>query len=143
MLANVLILTISLVLLVYWFRYTCLLLLRSPEVAAEPVSVIAGLGLEDVGQQLRDAGAPLDALEKSLAHDYQVLTYLLEHAPGLNARSIEERLLVLDYRAMRMWYRLTRTAAPMQARKALVEMNQVLRFLAHEMGARAEAQGRA
>jgi len=35
--------------------------------------------------------------------------------------SFEDRLLVLDYKVMQWWYRLTRVAAPQQARQALTK----------------------
>jgi hypothetical protein len=71
----------------------------------------------------------LDPLHRSLERDYRVLTYLLEHAAGLELEQLEYRLLVLDYRAMQGWYRLTKWAAPRQARLALAEMADILGVL--------------
>ena len=142
MIASLLILTISVALLVYWFRYTCLLMLRSRGNESDNFADANRLAFREVESQLQTAEA-LDPLQRALERDFQILTYLLEHAPGLNPRSVEERLLRLDYRAMRLWYGLTRTAAPVAARNALGEMAQVLRFLSHQMGERAETQGRA
>jgi len=85
----------------------------------------------------------LDLLCRSLDRDYKLFSYLLEHAVGLKATSIEDRLLVLDYRVMQVWYRLTKTAAPDQARNALVEMATVLSLLVGKMGERAAAQSQA
>jgi hypothetical protein len=51
--------------------------------------------------------------------------------------SFEDRLLVLDYKVMRWWYRLTRIAAPQQARQALYEMASILNVLAQKMGEQA------
>jgi uncharacterized protein YjiS (DUF1127 family) len=58
----------------------------------------------------------------------------MEHATNLELASIENKLLVLDYRLMRLWSRLTRSLAPQQSRQALTEMASVLRVLAGKMG---------
>ena len=52
----------------------------------------------------------------TLRRDYQVLTYLVQHASGLQIENFEERLLVWDYKLMQAWYSVTKTAAPEQAR---------------------------
>jgi len=133
MIASVLIITFSLVLFVYWFRYSCLLLLRrssDQQVAAADrfnyVAVQQGL---KTGMDLE-----LDPLHRSLDRDYRVLTYLLEHAAGLELEQLEYRLLVLDYRLMQGWYWLTKSAAPRQARRALGEMADVLNVLVGFIG---------
>jgi hypothetical protein len=135
MIASVLIITFSLVLFVYWFRYSCLLLLRrstEQPVAADRFNYSA------VQQGLKD-GQELDPLRQSLDRDYRVLTYLLEHAAGLELERLECRLLVLDYRVMQAWYRLTKSAAPHQARRALAEMADVLNALVGQIGSQAGA----
>jgi hypothetical protein len=47
---------------------------------------------------------------------------------------------VLDYKVMRWWYRLTKVAAPQQARSALSEMASILTVLAQKMGEQAGVQ---
>jgi hypothetical protein len=42
----------------------------------------------------------MDGFERALERDYRLLTYLIGHAAGLDLNSIEDRLLVLDYRVM-------------------------------------------
>src|SRR5580698_11396604 len=131
MIASVLIIAFSLVLFVYWFRYSCLLLLRrsaeTPVVASDRFNYVA------VQQGLK-AGLELDPLRQSLDRDYRVLTYLLEHAAGLELEQVEYRLLVLDYKMMQGWYRLTKSAAPQQARRALGEMADVVNVLVGRIG---------
>src|SRR5437879_13117143 len=118
MIAGILIVTFSAVLLVYWFRYSCVLLLRNAaerakmSVTDERFSI--GLVLERVGTEQH-----LDTLERALDRDYHMLTYLLKHAADLELASIENRMLILDYRLMRLWYRSTRTIPPKQERNAL------------------------
>jgi hypothetical protein len=135
MIASVLIITFSLILFVYWFRYSCLLLLRRNDeqpVAAERFHFAA------VQNGLK-AGLALDPLHQSLDRDYRLLTYLLDHAAGLELERLEYRLLVLDYRLMQGWYRLTKSAAPQQARRALSEMAEVLNALVGRIGAQNRA----
>jgi hypothetical protein len=141
MLASVLIIVFSVVLFAYWFRYSCILLLRnSAAPATSPVD--ARFHFIQVQQGLKN-DLELDPLHKSLQHDYQILAYLLQHAAGLELASFEDRILVLDYKVMQAWYRLTRTAAPTQARRALVEMSEVLGILVHRIGEQAGVRNEA
>ena len=133
MVASILIIGFSLVLLVYWFRYSCLLLLRNSAVEDLPDQ---RFGFACVQQQLR-AGASIDPLYRAVERDYQLLIYLLEHAAGLNLQSLEDRLLVVDYNVMLVWYRLMRVAAPAQARRALAEMAAVVAVLVQHMSEQA------
>ena len=134
MLASILIIGFSLVLFVYWFRYCCTLLLRSSQeqVAAMPAIADNRFGVAGVVERLRTEEA-LDPLHQALDHEYQVFKYLVEHAAGLELASIEDRLLLLDYKLMQVWYRVTLTAAPRQAREALRQMASILDVLVHKM----------
>jgi hypothetical protein len=138
MLASLLIIGFSAILFVYWFRYSCILLIRT---AAEQVDQAeAGadgrFNVADVQARLKTSEA-LDPLHTSLNRDFQVLTYLLEHAADLELGSFEDRLLVIDYKVMQVYYRMTRTLFPQQARSALTEMASVLDVLVHKMGQQA------
>src|ERR1700739_4742039 len=110
MLASLLIIGCSLVLFVYWFRYSCMLLLRN---STGPARTDSRFSFTDI-QRLLQSGHELDPLHASLNRDYQVLIYLLQHAAGLGTHSIEDRLLLLDYKVMQWRYRLPKTAAPDQ-----------------------------
>jgi len=134
MIATVLIIAFSLVLFVYWFRYSCLLLLRRS--SEQPAAAANRFSFVRVQQDLPGA-MELDPLRRSLDRDYRLLTYLLDHAAGLELEKLEYRLLVIDYRLMQMWYRLTRWAAPGQARLALGEMADVLNVLVGRIGEQA------
>lgn len=140
MVASILIIGFSFVLLVYWFRYSCILLLRN---CAEESQVLdSRFGFAQVKEQLQ-AGASLDTLHQMLGRDYRLLTYLLEHAAGLNLDSLEDRLLVLDYKVMQWYYRLTKVAAPAQARHALAEMASVVGVLVQHMSEQAGVEAQA
>jgi len=143
MLASVLIIVFSLVLLVYWFRYSCILLLRNAsEQTATAPDTANGFKFAEVQQRLKNE-AELDPLWRSLDRDFRMISYLLQHAPGLGLQSFEDRLLVWDYEVMQAWYRFTRLIAPLQARRALAEMASVLGVLAQKIGEQAALRGQA
>jgi hypothetical protein len=127
MVASILITVVSLVLLSYWFRYSCLLLLRSH--AQQPSQT--------------PAQGDLDPLRQAVERDYRLLTYLFRHAAGLADQSLEDRILILDFKLMRIWYTVTRTLAPAQARNALSEMAAVVAFLGQRIGEQAGLQAEA
>ena len=134
MVTSVFIIAISVVLFVYWLRYSCVILLRSAQERAEmPTVADERFSVSSVLERLKTE-ADLAPLERALERDYHVVTYLIEHAADLELASIENKLLVLDYKLMRLWSRLTRTVAPQQSRKALSEMASVLSVLVGQMG---------
>jgi hypothetical protein len=138
MLASVLISGVSVILLCYWFRYSCLLLLRSRSEQAVPPAD-KRFSFWQVRERL--ATAPdLDPLRLSLERDYRMVTYLLQHTAGLGTQSLEDRLLQLDYKLMHRWYAMTHTAAPQQARRALSEMAAIVACLAQKMSSPAGIQ---
>ena len=141
MIASFLIIGLSLGLLAYWFRYSCVLMLRSFTEQPSLISAISDqrFGFAEVRRRLAGC-SQLDPLEQLLERDYRLLTYLLEHAAGLSLDSMEDRLLVLDYRVMAAYYRLTRTLAPEQARRALAEMASVVSVLAGRIDEQAGLQ---
>ena len=134
MVTSVFIIAISVVLFIYWLRHSCVMLLRSAQERAGMVT--AGderFNVSSVLERLKTE-ADLDPLERALDRDYHVVTYLIEHAAGLELASIENKLLVLDYRLMRLLFHATRTLAPQQSRNALSEMAAVLSVLVAQMG---------
>lgn len=138
MLASFLIIGFSLILFVYWFRYSCILLLRSFSQEPSVGDTLADSRFSFLQVRDRLQNSPdLDPLQQSLDRDYRMISYLLRHAPDLELQSIEDRLLVLDYRVMRCYYHATRILAPAQARRALAEMSQVLGILARKIGEQA------
>jgi hypothetical protein len=126
MAASILIIVLSLALLVYWLRCTCQLLLNKAKVDADASFPL--FAFPRVRADLRD-GRDHRKLYKSLDRDYAVLTYL----GRTSLADIEARLLVWDYRLMRCWYALARTAFPAQGRAALAEMADILAVLATKL----------
>jgi hypothetical protein len=144
MIASILIIGFSVLLLGYWFRYSCILLLRSHAERTASASAVPDTRFcfAEVQARLRTTEV-LDPLHLSLQRDYKILIYLLQHGAGLSLESFEDRLLVLDYKVMQWWYRLTKVAAPQQARRALYEMASILNVLAQKMSEQAGVQAEA
>jgi hypothetical protein len=142
LIASLLIIVASTALFLYWFRYTCLLLLEQKNSleAGEPnyasrVTETIRLSFPHLERSLRlDAGAvALDMLHDGLESDRKMLTDLLAQFTG--AESIDHRLLMIDYKLMQKWYCLTkRLDDSTRARNALTEMSLILNYFASEIG---------
>jgi hypothetical protein len=138
-----LLLTFTLLFLVYWFRYQCLLVLKtnSPARHAGQVARANDLRFPEVQACLESGPRPsqLPALHDALAADYRILTALLSYTAAFDraAETLELRLLVIDFRAMQLWYVLARRAFPAQAARALEECSRILSCLADALGRRA------
>ena len=137
MFASVLIIVLCTALLAYWFRYSCILLLRNSAEQVGAMNPAMQGTFQSAEIQDRLQTAELDPLHAVLQRDYQVLTYLVRHASGVKLESFEEKLLVWDYKVMQFWYSVTKTAAPEQARQALCEMASVISVLSSRIGQRA------
>lgn len=134
MVTSVFIIAISAALFVYWLRYSCVMLLRTAQEGKEASGAVdLRFSFSSVLEGLETDG-DLGPLERALERDYHVVMYLMEHTADLDLASIENRLLVLNCKLVRMWSRLTRTVAPQQSRKALSEMAAVLSVLVAQMG---------
>jgi len=132
----------SLLLFGYWFRYTCLLILSAKTTRdfAGEVAAANQLGFLEVQTQLRESAVNLDSLRDSLDRDYALLNALLNQVDdaSFEGSSLEQRMLALNYRVMRAWYRVSSTFSPAAARKALEEMSMVVAHFANAMGQQSE-----
>ncbi len=135
--------TSSAALFAYWFRYTCLLILSAKTTRdyAAPVATANQLSFVQVQSALRETSTDLEKLKEALDRDYKVLTYLLKNAanPSSGYTAIEDRMLEVDYKLMRVWYGISRRLSPLAARRALDEMSNVVAHFANAMGERAVA----
>ncbi len=144
--ANVLFVAMSGVLLVYWFRYTCLLILSTRAIRdyAAAVAEANALRFPEIQEEL--AGeipeAQLDALNRALDRDYRLLTCLMRHGAEFRmaGRKIEHRMLVLDFQIMRAWYAVSSRLSSRYSRQALEEMVHIVRHFADTMGECAAAR---
>ncbi len=142
MAVTLLIIGVSLVLFVYWFRYTAILILRTrsaPEYA-EKVATANRLRFVDVRRKLHtpaEAGS-LRGLRDALQQDYRVLKYLLGHAANLQSGyyTAEQRLLMMNFRFMGWWVAAMDGLHPGSAKVALLEMAGILEYFAGVIGRR-------
>ena len=134
--ASILIIVFSSALLVYWFRYTCLLILGRNYCADYALKVASTIRLNfpqtETTLQTKRRAYALDHLYENLENDYRILTDLLADAAGQN--SIERRFLTMDFKMMRMWYGLTKSSRNLpRSRNALSEMSSILGYFAAEI----------
>jgi hypothetical protein len=140
MLTSVLIIVLSAMLLAYWFRHTCLLLLNSELDARSVRTVVEANNLsvlavrEALEQNSSDA---LESLERSLDRDFRVMQFLLAQSADLGGAELERLVLAIDFRLMQLWYHVTRYASPRASRQALCEMSAIVSCFAGFMGQRA------
>ena len=129
----------SISLFVYWFRYTCLLILSAKtttDYAAE-IATANQLSFLQVQASLREGGLQdLDSLTQALDRDYAVIRHLLDRAANGESH-LETRMLQVNYRMMHTWYSISRTFSPTAARKALNEMAMTISHFANAMGEQA------
>jgi len=124
-------------LFVYWFRYSCLLILQDRVPAGGAQTAGPGLSFQTVQRRLKDGERGVDVLDKlhhDLGNDYRILCFLLRCSPDTGVDPIERRMLMLDYWIMQAWYSVARRAAPPQAHKALEEMTSIVSYFAYSVG---------
>lgn len=142
MIGSLIVLAISFVLFVYWFRYTCLLILSAKPARdySQQVAEANGMAFPDVRRQLGNEPeiAQLHTLQASLERDYRILNYLLRHAKDLevNGVPIEQHMLAVDYQVMKMVDAASRRLGLSGSRRALREMADIVSYLAQVIGER-------
>ncbi|MDQ2945582.1 MAG: hypothetical protein M3Y27_06520 [Acidobacteriota bacterium] len=145
MIFNAIIGVFSLLLLVYWFRYSCVLVLRNQPKRdyARQVATANHLQVFNVQNQLAAAVGgtkdSLDGLDKMLDRDYRLLLYLIRHAASFKTAGlqIEQIILMCNYRIASVLYRLTKRISVAQGAKQLAEMAEIITRFADLMGERA------
>jgi hypothetical protein len=134
-----LVITVSSVLMLgYWFRYSCLLILSAESIRDYAADIAAAnqLSFLQVQAHLRDhQGADLDNLQAALDRDLKVITYLIQNASG--EWGMEERMLQVNYRLMGAWFSVSSRFSPEAGRRALDEMSMIISHFANAMGERA------
>jgi hypothetical protein len=146
LIATAVVSTSSALLLAYWFRYTCLLILsaRPTRDYAAQVVMANQLSFVEVQSRLRSRTASdLDHLHHLLDQDYRVVSYLLKHASSAGRGGYETTMLAAHYQLMDAWYAVTRSVSSTAACRALDEMSRVVAHFANTMGQRAAGAARA
>ena len=146
MLSIGLIVLFSVVLFVYWFRYSCLLILQNRTASGTQYASSPALSFPAVQERLKspENGIELlDQLHQDLSNDYRIICFLLRCAAENDVDPIERRLLMLDYWILKAWYSVARRAGPLRARKALEEMSSIVSYFASSVGRHAALDARA
>jgi hypothetical protein len=144
MFVSIIIIAFSIALFLYWFRYTCLMILNTKTVKDYTAQIATANQLEfpTIQSQLRMGYATthLDTLHASLDRDYRLVTGLLQHAAQFQVGgvNIEQRMLMIDYKVMKVWYSAARHFSKgSHAMQALQEMSEIVAHFANTMGERA------
>jgi hypothetical protein len=131
MIANTAIPLISITLLVYWFRYTCLLLIELGEPKrkrAEALACANNLSFVSVRDRLaRYDGVLSGDLCSSLDRDYRYLICLLKCA-RVDVPFAQRCMVALDYAIMKFCYRVSAHMGLSFAQRALGEMAGLLAY---------------
>jgi hypothetical protein len=142
MITTLAILVSSAGLFLYWFRSTCLLILRAQTKRdyAEQTAAANDLQFVHFRRQV-EAGIPadMDRIRAALQQDYEIVTFLVKHASEFNASgdALEALMLELDYRIMGVVYSVAKVVSPNRARAALGEICAIVHYFANTVGERA------
>jgi hypothetical protein len=148
LIATIVITVTSALLFLYWFRYTCLLILSAKTTRdyAGEFAAATELSFPTIQAKLRDQAqastvASLEELQASLNRDYAVVTYLLKNVAdsGAGASALEVRMLEINYTLMGTWFSVAKSFSAAAAQHALEEMTLVVSHFANTMGERAES----
>src|SRR5258708_28733343 len=99
-------------LLIYWFRYSCRLILSAKPAHdyTEEVAAANELRFLEIQQDLPFVRGrrQLDNLQRSLERDYRVLSFLLRHTAALHAETdfLEQNMLMVHFHLTRAYYAL-------------------------------------
>ena len=138
-----LVITVSSVLMLgYWFRYSCLLILSAETTRdyAADIATANQLSFLQVQAQLRDQQpADLNRLQASLDRDLAVITCLIQNVSGQGEWGMESRMLKLNYTLMSTWCSISQRFSPEAGRRALDEMSMIVSHFANSLGEQASA----
>jgi hypothetical protein len=154
MFVSIVIIALSLMLFLYWFRYTCLLILSTKTAKDYTTQVAAANQLEFpvILSQLKITAATVEdsmdmgTLQQSLERDYRLLTGLLRHAAQfqVGGLTVEQRMLMIDYQVMKLAFTVSqRFTQADHARNALSEMADIVAHFANAMGERSAVAAKA
>lgn len=147
MIASLLIMAVSAAALVYWFRYTCVLILdtRTAKDYSAEVAAAHRLSFSGVRDLIEAPQLDFASVRRSLERDLSIVRALMSRAGKveLGAVPFEELLLRLDFELMKLASALARPFSEAKARAALLEMAQVVEYFANAAGERMAEAARA
>ncbi len=135
---------LSLALLAYWFRYSCLLILRTQtaEDYSREVCRANGLSFDLVKGQIEAepnvnlGDANLRALYQSLERDYQVVSQLLNQVSmqSQDVNMLETQLLRANFCVTQVWFQVSHKLGLKSSVGALEEMADTIGHFANAFG---------
>lgn len=135
--------TASIVLLVYWFRYTSLLILstKTSQDFSFDIAHAHELQFPEVRASLSAISADRFAsLVSGIDHDYRLVSALLRNVESNDSGSfLEDAVLRIDYVGLKVAYQLSKPFSESIARTALTEMADVVAHFANAVGERSMA----
>ncbi len=134
MVTSIIIIVLSAAMFVYWFRYTCLLILtaKTPADHSGEITRSHRMQFAKVRVALGEAGElETGKVQDLLNRDYKLIAHLARTA---NVQSVESAILKIDYRLMGVWCSLAGRVAPGQARRALLEMSSIIGYMTNLVG---------
>lgn len=149
MLASSIIIAVSAGLFVYWFRYSCMLILNTKTVQSYAADVARSkeLNFMKVQQSLAMAeSSALEVLREDLQRDYQKISGLLSNGVGgrndedADGYVLERAMLGMNFRWLNVQYKLASKHSERIARAALLEMSQIVEHHANAFGESLAAQ---
>lgn len=130
------ILVASSLLFVYWFRFTCLLILsaRTAQDYAASIATAHHLSFPAIQAKLSAASAgEFDGLKDMLDRDYALVLQLMSSMDA-GKSGIEEKMLSVHYFLTGVWYRTSTRFSETCGRQALEQMSQVVAHFANAVG---------
>lgn len=128
----------------YWFRYSCILILRTQtaEDYSGEVCHANGLSFDLVRGQIEVNKNPnLIELYHSLERDYRVVSQLLDQISGSVAEEnmLETKLLRANFRVAQAWFRVSHSLGLRSSVSALEEMAESIGHFANAFGQQSAA----
>lgn len=130
------ILVASSLLFVYWFRFTCLLILsaRTAQDYAASIATAHHLSFPAIQAKLSAASVgEFDGLKDMLDRDYALVLQLMSSMDA-GKSGIEEKMLSVHYFLTGVWYRTSTRFSETCGRQALEQMSQVVAHFANAVG---------
>lgn len=138
----------ALIVLFYWFRYNCAVVLHR-KISLENAKHVAAanqLTFAEMEERVDDLeAAELSEADKRLSREYEVLVCLLRYTSPVQPPvfTFDQRLLMTDFAVQRWWFGLTSRWLAAPARQSLHERIRILTHFAHLVGKRTAVLSRA
>jgi hypothetical protein len=142
MITSIVIIVLSLALFLYWFRYSCLLILESRLNEEEAQARGGNDSPQNIDahwdRQLAQASSlsDLQQVRHALDQDLRLIQNLVHRHNGeqTTAPSLESRLLLINYRLLQLSVAFSQLFSVPKALSALREMSRIVGYLAAESG---------